>query len=183
MIEQTKEIAREFNKTYGTTFVVPDAKVGRIARLVGTDGKTKMSKSGENAILLSDDEDTLRKKIMSMYTDPNRIHSADPGKVEGNPVFIYHDAFNPNKEEVNNLKNRYLKGEVGDIEVKEKLFVAINNFLSPIRERRKYYEERPGEARKILNEGTIKARKVVVETVNRVREKVGINSLIELKNG
>ena len=179
MIEQTREIARDFNKSFGTTFVVPEAKVGRIARLVGMDGKLKMSKSGENAILLSDDGKTLKQKVMSMYTDPNRIHPTDPGKVEGNPVFIYHDAFNPNKEEVEDLKKRYIAGEVGDVEVKEKLFLALNNFLTPIRERRKYYEDRPEEAGRILREGTERARKVVVENLERVREKVGINNLIE----
>ena len=179
VIEQTREIARDFNQAYGETFVIPEAKVGRVARLIGTDGKLKMSKSGGNAILLSDDEETLKKKVMSLYTDPNRIHPTDPGKVEGNPVFIYHDAFNPNKEEVSDLKERYKNGKVGDIEVKEKLFVALNNFLAPIREKRKYYEERPDEAKEILIEGTKRARKVVVETVEKVREKMGINKLIE----
>lgn len=180
IIEQTREIARLFNKTFGETFVVPQAKVGRVARLVGTDGKLKMSKSGHNAILLSDDEATLRQKVMSVYTDPDRIHATDPGRVEGNPVFIYHDAFNPNKAEVEDLKARYLAGKVGDIEVKEKLFVALNNFLTPIRERRKYYEDRPELAKEILVEGTKRARKVVIKTVERFREKTGINKLIGL---
>lgn len=179
VIEQAREIARDFNKAYGETFVLPEGKVGRVARLIGTDGKLKMSKSGENAILLSDDEETLKKKVMSIYTDPNRIHPTDLGKVEGNPIFIYHDAFNPNKDEVENLKRRYRTGKVGDIEVKEKLFVALNNFLKPIRERRKYYEDRQDEAKEILVEGTKRARKVVVEVVEKVREKVGINRLIE----
>ncbi len=178
VIEQTREIATDFNKTYGETFIIPEAKVGRVARLVGTDGKLKMSKSGHNAILLSDDEATLKQKINSCYTDPNRIHADDPGKVEGNPIFIYHDAFNPNNEEVNDLKQRYLTGKVGDREVKDKLFVALNNFLMPIREKRKYYEDRPELAKEILIESTNKARKVVVETVERFRDKVGINKLL-----
>jgi tryptophanyl-tRNA synthetase len=179
VIEQTREIARDFNKTFGETFVEPEGMVGRVARLVGTDGTMKMSKSGGNAILLSDDEETLKKKVMSTYTDPTRIHPTDPGKVEGNPVFMYHDAFNPNKEEVEDLKKRYVTGKVGDVEVKQKLFVALNTFLAPIREKRKYYEDRPQEAKEILVEGTKKARKVVVEVVERVREKTGINKLIE----
>ncbi len=180
VIEQTREIARDFNKTYGQTFVIPEAKVGRVARLIGTDGKLKMSKSGANAILLSDDEKTLKQKVMSIYTDPNRIHKTDPGKIDGNPVFIYHDAFNPSKNEVDDLKKRYLTGKVGDIEVKEKLFSALNDFLKPIREKRRYYEERPKLAKEILMEGTNKARKTVIEVVEVVREKTKLNNLIKL---
>lgn len=180
VIEQAREIARDFNKTYGETFVIPEGKVGRIKRLVGIDGKFKMSKSGDNAILLSDDETTLKKKVMSIYTDPNRIHATDPGKVEGNPVFIYHDAFNPNKEEVEDLKTKYKVGKVSDVEVKEKLFIALNNFLRPIREKRKYYEDRPKLAKEILIESTKKARKVVINTVEKFREKTGINKLVEI---
>jgi tryptophanyl-tRNA synthetase len=179
VIEQTREIARDFNKAYGETFVIPEGLVGRVARLVGTDGKLKMSKSGGNAILLSDDDATLKQKVMTIFTDPNRIHASDPGKVEGNPVFIYHEAFNPNKDEVEDLKERYKAGKVGDIEVKEKLFIALNNFLIPIREKRKYYEEHPSEAKEILIEGTKKARQTVIEVVERFREKVKINGLIE----
>ena len=180
VLEQTREIARDFNKTFGETFVIPKAKVGRVARLVGTDGKLKMSKSGGNSILLSDDAETLKKKVMSIYTDPKRIHPTDPGTVEGNPVFIYHDAFNPDKEEVADLKERYQKGKVGDVEVKEKLFVALNSFLEPIREKRRYYEERPKESKEILIEGTKRAHKVATQMVEKVREKVGINGLIKL---
>lgn len=178
VIEQTREIARDFNKSYSETFIIPEAKVGRVARLVGTDGKNKMSKSGQNAILLSDDEATLKKKIQACYTDPSRIHATDPGKVEGNPVFEYHEAFNPNKEEVADLEKRYRLGQVGDQEVKEKLFVVLNNFLKPIREKRKFYEDRPELAKEILVESTKRARKVVQETVEIVRERMNINRLI-----
>jgi len=170
VIEQTREIAKDFNKTFGKTFVIPEAKIGRVARLCGTDGKPKMSKSGGNSILLSDDEKTLKEKVMSIYTDPKRIHATDPGKVAGNPVFIYHDAFNPNKDEVADLKSRYKKGAVGDIEVKQKLFMALNNFLEPIREKRKYFESRPKETKEILVEGTKKARKTAQETIEIFRE-------------
>jgi len=178
VIEQTREIAHDFNKAFGETFVIPQAKIGRVARLIGTDGKNKMSKSGQNAILLSDDEIILKKKIQSCYTDPNRIHPTDPGKVEGNPVFEYHRAFNTNKEEVTDLENRYRLGQVGDKEVKDKLFIAMNNFLAPIREKRKFYEDRPKLAKEILIESTKKARKVVQETLSRVRDQIKINSLI-----
>jgi len=169
----------ETRPAYGQTFVVPEAKVGRIARLVGTDGKMKMSKSGNNSILLSEDETTLKKKVMAMYTDPKRVHATDPGKVEGNPVFIYHDAFNSNKAEVADLKARYKKGTVSDVEVKERLFVALNEFLKPMRERRHYYEQRPNEAREILLTGTERARKIVQETLTKFREKTKINKLLQ----
>lgn len=179
VLEQVREIAEDFNKSYGETFVLPQARVTKFARLIGTDGKKKMSKSGGNAIFLSDSKDELRKKIMSMYTDPNRIHPTDPGKVEGNPVFIYHDAFNPNIDEVNDLKERYKKGQVGDVEVKQKLFLALDAFLEPIREKRKYFEGRPDEVKEILIEGTKKARKIVQEVHGLFKERVGLNKLIE----
>lgn len=179
VIEQAREIARDFNKSYGELFTMPEGLVGRVARLVGTDGKEKMSKSGHNAILLSDNEEVLKQKIMSMYTDPNRVKATDKGNVIGNPVFIYHDAFNDNKEEVEDLKNRYSNGMVGDVEVKEKLFVALNNFLAPIREKRKYFEEHPKEAKDILIHGTERARKVVQNTLENFRNATGINSLIK----
>lgn len=178
VIEQTREIARDFNKAYGETFVIPKAQVGRVARLIGTDGKNKMSKSGRNAILLSDDKDTLKQKINATYTDPNRIHPTDPGRVEGNPVFEYHDAFNPDKAEVEDLKRRYRTGKVGDREVKDKLFIALNNFLEPIREKRRYYEGHPKVAQEILIEGTKRARKVVQSVVGEVREKMAVNKLL-----
>lgn len=169
MIEQTREIVRKFNCLYGEVFVEPEALVGAVKRLPGIDGGAKMSKSLGNAIYLSDSEDELKKKVMNMYTDPGRIHSTDPGKVEGNPVFIYHDVFNSNKAEVEDLKKRYLEGKVGDVEVKEKLFVVLNDFLKPIREKRKEYEGRDEAIDRILKEGTQKARGVAGETMQKVR--------------
>ena len=133
-IEMTREIARRFNNNYGFVFPEPQSKVGRVARLQGTDGQAKMSKSLGNVIYLSDDEATVIQKVMGMYTDPTRIHATDPGHVEGNPVFDYHDAFNSDKEEVEALKERYRAGRVGDVEVKKRLAVALNTFLEPIRE-------------------------------------------------
>ena len=174
MIEQTREIVRKFNSLYSKVFVEPEALVGEVKRLPGTDG-AKMGKSVNNAIYLSDGEEELKKKVMSMYTDPDRIHSTDPGKVEGNPVFIYHDVFNPNKSEVEELKKMYKEGKVGDVEVKEKLFVALNTFLKPIRERRSEFEGKDAELEKILKEGTEKAREVAKETMQKVRHAMKID--------
>src|SRR3989338_3552248 len=169
-LELTNEVVRRFNSMYGNVFDEIEGLVGEVPKLVGTDGSPKMGKSLGNCIYLSDDEETVREKIMGMYTDPNRIHPTDPGKVEGNPVFIYHDAFNPNKEEVADLKARYEKGTVGDVEVKQKLFVAMNGFLTPIRERRKEYEKNPDLVKKILSEGTQKAREVVQGVLVEVKQ-------------
>ncbi|MCC7289668.1 tryptophan--tRNA ligase [bacterium] len=179
VIEQAREIARDFNNAYGNLFTLPEGLVGRVARLVGTDGKEKMSKSGHNAILLSDDSETLKKKVMSMYTDPNRLKSTDKGSVKGNPVFIYHDNFNRDVEEVKDLKERYKNGAVGDVEVKEKLFKALDSFLEPIREKRKYYESRPDEAKEILVAGTDRARKAVQTNLVRFKQLMGVNKLID----
>lgn len=177
-IELTNEIVRKFNSHYGNTFKEVQGLVGRVKRLIGIDGNAKMTKSLNNAIYLSDDEETLRKKVMSMYTDPNRIHATDPGRVEGNPVFIYHDAFNPNKEEVEDLKIRYKEGRVGDVEVKEKLFKALNTFLAPIRERRRYFEERQDEVLHILQKGNEEVRKVAGNKLNEVLERLRLSGII-----
>ncbi|MCX7928745.1 MAG: tryptophan--tRNA ligase [Patescibacteria group bacterium] len=178
MIEQTREIVRKFNSLYGDTLHEPEALVGDVPRLVGTDGNAKMSKSLGNCIYLSDTPKEVYKKVMSMYTDPQRKHATDPGKVEGNPVFIYHDAFNPNKDEVENFKLRYREGRIGDVEVKKRLAEVINNFLSPICERRKYYEENPDEVEKILKRGTAKAREVAMETMKKVRRSMRIDYFV-----
>lgn len=175
MIEQTREIVRKFNSLYGNVFVEPEALVGDVERLPGIDGNAKMSKSLGNAIYLSDSEEELKKKVMSMYTDPNRIHPDDPGKVEGNPVFIYHKAFNSDKNEVADLEARYREGKVGDIEVKEKLFLALNKFLKPIRERRAKFEGMDEEIERILIEGTTKAREAAKETMKKVRAAMKID--------
>lgn len=168
-LELTNEVVRRFNSMYGKVFDEIEGLVGEVPKLVGTDGNPKMGKSLGNCIYLSDDEKTVRERIMGMYTDPNRIHSTDPGKVEGNPVFIYHDIFNPNKEEVTDLKVRYEKGTVGDVEVKEKLFAAMNAFLAPIRERRKEYEKNPDLVREILKAGTQKTREIVQGVLEEVK--------------
>ncbi|MFC1625086.1 tryptophan--tRNA ligase [Patescibacteria group bacterium] len=172
-IESTNRVSRAFNSTYGETFGECKALVGDIGRFVGLDGNSKMSKSLNNAIYLKDSTEEVKKKIMSMYTDPKRIHPDDPGTVEGNPVFIYHDAFNENKKEVKDLKERYEKGTVGDVEVKEKLFDAIENFLEPIRQKRKEFENE--DIMKYVSDGTKKAQELAAGNVDRARKAMGLD--------
>lgn len=177
-IELTREVARRFNRMFERdVFPEPEPLIGRIPRLVGTDGDAKMSKSKNNAIFLGDDEQTVVQKVRGMYTDPTRLRATDPGHVEGNPVFMYHDAFNPNVDEVNDLKERYVLGKVGDVEVKTKLAAALNAFLAPIRERRAYYEARPDLVRDALRAGTSHARTVAQATMAEVRDAMRINYL------
>jgi tryptophanyl-tRNA synthetase len=174
-IELTREIARRFNQLYGPVFPEPAYLASRFPVLPGTDGKPKMSKSLGNTILLSDDAETVRKKVMSMYTDPTRLRATDPGHVKGNPVFTYHDAFNPNHDEVHELKARYTKGQVGDVEVKRKLAEALNAFLDPIRERRAAYERQPDLLEDVLAEGSRRARAEARETLELARAAMGLN--------
>lgn len=172
-VELTREIARRFNRVYGDVFPIPDV-LSEGPVLVGTDGEGKMSKSRGNAIFLSDDAETVDRKVMSMYTDPQRIRADIPGRVEGNPVFIYHDAFNPDLAEVADLKDRYSRGAVGDVEVKRKLARAINEFLEPMHERRSRYESQPGLVDDILVEGIRRVRGIAQETMERVYEAMGL---------
>lgn len=175
-VEVTRELAKRFNYLYGEVFPIPDVLISDVSSLVGTDGQGKMSKSAGNSILLSDDEKTVIKKVRAMYTDPNRTSADVPGKVEGNPVFIYHDVFNPNKAEVADLKERYQKGKVGDVEVKDKLSIAINNFLAPIRERRIEYENRKGYIEQVIYDGTERMRAEAVATLKEVKKAMGLSS-------
>lgn len=175
-IEITRQIARRFNNAYGEVFPVPDSYVvGGV--LVGTDGQAKMSKSIGNVVYLSDDEKSVTKQVMSMYTDPNRISADVPGNVEGNPVFVYHDFFNPNKEEVDDLKTRYRAGKVGDVEVKQKLARALNDFLDPQRERRAYYESQTGIVDELIYEGTLRARAEARQTIIAAKKAMGITGI------
>jgi tryptophanyl-tRNA synthetase len=176
-VEITRELARRFNFLYGEVLPVPDVMVGDVPTLVGTDGQAKMSKSLGNAIMLSDDAQSVKKKVHSMYTDPKRIRADIPGTVEGNPVFDYHDVFNPNKAEVAGLKERYRQGKVGDVEVKDKLTTAINNFLDPIRERRTKIEADKGLVEQVLYEGTARTSKVADETVMMMRKAMGLTGV------
>lgn len=173
-VEITREIARRFNSLYGEVFPIPDALIGDVPTLVGTDGQAKMSKSLNNAVYLSDDAKTVEKKVKSMYTDPNRIRADIPGTVEGNPVFIYHEVFNPDKEEVEDLKTRYRAGRVGDVEVKEKLARALNQFLDPIRERREHFAKDSGYVEQVIYEGTLKMQKIADETLGMMKKAMGL---------
>lgn len=178
-IEMTREIARKFNRTYGEVFPEPEALVGRVPRLVGTDGQAKMSKSLNNCIYLSDDEATVNERVMTMYTDPTRIRPTDPGHVEGNPVFMYHDAFNPDKAEVEELKERYRTGRVGDVEVKQRLAKSLNRFLEPIRERRRHYQQHLDLVKEALVDGTRRAKAVAEDTMQQVRWAMRISTYTE----
>lgn len=176
-VELTREIARKFNSLYDEVFPIPEVLVGDVPTLVGTDGNAKMSKSLNNAIYLSDDTKTVVKKVNSMYTDPNRIRADIPGQVENNPVFIYHDIFNTNKEEVKNLKERYRKGKVGDVEVKQKLASAINLFLDPVREKRAYYENQSGFVDEIIYKGTCRMREEAKQTLSEMKKAMGLSGV------
>jgi tryptophanyl-tRNA synthetase len=170
-LELTREVVRRFHSFYGDVFVEPQPLLTHFPRLPGLDNR-KMSKSYGNTIDLSDDAATVRKKVKRMYTDPKRVRADIPGTVEGNPVFMYHDAFNPNTAEVDDLKARYRTGSVGDVEVKDKLAVAVNAVLDPIRERRADLASRPEQIREILFEGSKRARRQAQETMEKVRAAV-----------
>lgn len=170
-LELSREIVRRFHNFYGALFVEPQPLLTNIPRLPGLDNR-KMSKSYGNTINLSDDGETVRKKVMQMYTDPKRVRADIPGTVEGNPVFVYHDAFNPDTAEVDDLKARYREGKVGDVEVKTKLVKALNAFMEPMRARRAEVLTQPSSLRDILHEGSRKARAVAQETMERVRAAV-----------
>ena len=176
-VELTREIARRFNNLYGEVFPVPDVMEGEFGSLVGLDGNAKMSKSLNNAIFLSDDEKTVHKRVMSMYTDPKRVSADIPGTVEGNPVFQYHDAFNPDKAEVEDLKARYRAGSVGDVEVKEKLAAALNAFLDPLRERRAKYEAQSGLADEVVYDGTLRMREEARATLSAAKKAMGLSAV------
>lgn len=171
MIEQTNEIARKFNSVYGVKcFKEVRSIIGQIGRLPGIDGKAKMSKSLGNAIFLNDSADEIRRKVNLMFTDPNHLRIEDPGKVEGNVVFMFLDFFDPNKEELEELKAHYRRGGLGDSTVKKRLFEILDNLIAPIRERRTAYEKDLGYVREVLETGTEKARDVVAAKVKEAKE-------------
>lgn len=176
-IELTREVARRFNRQFKEVFPEPEGLVGRVPRLVGIDGQAKMSKSLDNAIYLKDTPAVVNEKVRSMYTDPTRLRSTDPGRVEGNPVFLYHDVFNPDRQEVADLKDRYRRGAVGDVEVKQKLATALNTFLDPIRERRGRFAADMGLVRDALADGTDRARRAAQTTMALVREALDLGYL------
>ena len=178
MLEQTREIVRTFNRVYNTDILVepkgyfPPKGSGR---LPGLDGNAKMSKSLGNCIYLSDDAKTVQKKVMSMYTDPNHIHVEDPGKVEGNTVFTYLDVFDPDKDKVAELKAEYQKGGLGDVKIKRYLNKVLEAELAPIRERREKYAQDEDAIYEMLLEGSKKANTVANETLEQVRDAIGLN--------
>jgi len=167
-LELAREIVRRFHSLYKKNVLVePEPILTKVSKLVGLDNR-KMSKSYGNFIALSDSPEIVKKKVFSMYTDPNRVRADIPGKVEGNPVFIYHDTFNSNNEEVEDLKTRYKEGKVGDVEVKQKLTDAINNFLEPIREKRETLSDEL--ISEIVNDGAEKARETAKATMKEIKE-------------
>ncbi len=172
-IELTREIAKEFNATYKEVLPIPESLIPKdLGTLPGIDGKTKMSKSLNNAIFLSDDERAVREKVAKMYTDPTRIHATDPGHVQGNSLFIYLDAFGTesDRSKTNEYKDKYKKGKVGDVEVKKFVAEVINRFLDPIRKKRDELEKDSKLVEKILEEGTKKARIEAEQTLKLVKE-------------
>lgn len=178
MLEQTREIVRSFNRTYNVDVLVepkgyfPPKGQGR---LPGLDGNAKMSKSLGNCIYLSDDAETVKKKVMSMYTDPNHIHVEDPGQVEGNTVFTYLDVFDPDKDTVAQLKEDYQKGGLGDVKIKRYLNKVLEAELAPIRERRQKYAENMDAVYDMLYQGSQKANQVADQTLQEVRDAIGFN--------
>lgn len=176
-VEFARDIAIKFNNLYGEVFPIPEPLIGEVPTLPGTDGQAKMGKSLGNAIFLTDSSEEVEKKVMSMYTDPTRIHPTDPGHVEGNPVFTYLDAFGSEADQLQttNYKLLYSKGQVGDIEVKKYLAKILNNFLDPIRKRRAEYEKQPGLVERILKEGTEKTRLEAQKTLVEVKKAMKID--------
>ena len=171
VIEQTNEIVRSFNRIYKCN-VFPEAKalISKVSRLPGTDGSVKMSKSAGNAISLGDSPDEIKKKVMSMYTDPHHLRVEDPGKVEGNIVFTYLDVFDPDKKEVATLKEKYRKGGLGDVQLKKRLIDVLDAFLSPIRTKRQELEKDPNYVMNVLLDGTTKTLHVAEQTMYDVRK-------------
>jgi tryptophanyl-tRNA synthetase len=174
-VEVTREIGQRFNTLYGEVFPIPEALIGDVPTLPGTDGLAKMSKSLDNAIYLSDDPEAVRRKVMGMYTDPTRLRATDPGHVEGNPVFTYHDVFNPNQNEVAVLKERYRAGGVGDVEVKQRLAQALIDFLAPIQERRRRYEQQSSTLDEIVRQGSKVAREEARLTLAAAKKAMGLD--------
>ncbi len=176
MIEQTREIVRSFNSIYGEVLVEPEAVLpsSNAGRLPGTDGKAKMSKSIGNCIYLSDDADTIKKKVMSMYTDPNHIRVEDPGQIEGNTVFTYLDVFATDKKAVEEMKEHYKRGGLGDVKVKKYLNEVLQAELEPIRNRRLEFEKDLDAVYKMLKDGSDKAEAVAANTLMEVRQAIGI---------
>lgn len=176
LLEQCNEIVRRFNRIYNTDILKEcEAYLSKVSRLIGIDGNAKMSKSLGNTIYIKDSPDIIKQKVMSMYTDPNHIKVEDPGKVEGNVVFTYLDIFDNNKEELEELKNHYRRGGLGDVKLKRRLIDLIVAKLKPFQEKRKEYENNMDEVIKIVKKGNEKAREKASQTLSEVRNAIGIN--------
>jgi len=175
-IELAREIARSFNREYGEVFPEAEALIGEIPSLPGTDGSAKMSKSAGNTIFLSDSQGEVSQKVMTMYTDPTRIHSTDPGHIEGNPVFVYLDCFGQeeDKGKIEEYKKLYTEGKVGDIEVKKFLVEVLNRLLGPIREKRQIYAKDEGLVEKLLEQGRQKVQKEAETTLKEAKKAMGL---------
>jgi tryptophanyl-tRNA synthetase len=172
-IELTRETARRFNQIYGETFPEPKALLSQTPRLPGIDNRTMHTSYG-NAIYLKDTPEETAEKVMSMYTDPARIHSTDPGQVAGNPVFTYLRIFHPEKSEVDDFEQRYRVGKIGDVELKQRLVEALNDYLKPVRELRAEYISQPKYLLEVLFSGTVKAKFIAQQTLEEVHEKMGL---------
>lgn len=175
VLEQVNEIVDDFNRFYGETFTRVKHLVGDTPRLMGTDGNIKMGKSLNNGIYLSDTKEVISKKVMGMYTDPKHIHVEDPGEVKGNVVFSYLDIFDPNKDEIEELKAQYKKGGLGDVVIKKRLIEVLESIISPIREKREELAKNPEAVMKILKEGTISAQAIAKQTMAEVKKALKIN--------
>lgn len=176
LIEQTCEIVDKFNRIYGDTLVRPEALIPEVgSRLIGIDGNAKMSKSLGNAIYLSDEPEVLKEKVMKMYTDPAHINVQDPGKIEGNVVFNFLDVFGQNKLMVQDLKDHYARGGLGDVKVKNILFDVLEEIIAPIRQRRKHFESDKAQVIEILKRGTKKAQAQAAQTMSRIKKVLGID--------
>jgi tryptophanyl-tRNA synthetase len=175
-LELAREIARRFNSLYGDTFPEPEPILSSTPRLPGLDNRTMHTSYG-NALFLRETPEETTKKVLSMYTDPTRIHADDPGHVEGNPVFAYHEAFNRNKAEVEELKARYLVGKVGDVEVKRRLAAALNEYLAPLRQRRSEVIAHPDYLLDILKAGTAQARPLAAAAYEEASSKMGLGGM------
>jgi tryptophanyl-tRNA synthetase len=172
-LELARELARRFNQTFGEVFPEPEALLSNAPRLPGTDNRTMHTSYG-NAIHLQDTPEETTRKIMSMYTDPTRIHATDPGHVEGNPVFALLDIFHSDKQELSDLKIRYQSGKVGDVDVKVILAKSMNAYLAPVRERRSDLYRKPQLLMDILYSGTLKAGPIAQKTLDEVHERMGL---------
>ena len=175
MIEQTNEVVEKFNRIYAPVFPEVKALISEAPRLMGTDGKAKMSKSLGNTILLSDSDDAIANKVMEMYTDPKHVRVQDPGTVEGNVVFTYLDIFDPDKKGIAKLKDEYRAGGLGDVVLKKRLTEILQKLIQPMRERREEFAKDPAAVKRILQDGTERARTVVAETLREVKHAMKID--------